>query len=318
MCATGARWGEAKSPSPRFKTPLPAQGDRAPPARKCPPGGGSALPPDENSLRVEHETASGGDYDVSVDEKTTRNTRRELSDKRRGDEDNEANLQLVSAINNGDKRKLKRISLKGTATFGRRRTAPGQRAAKSIQELRGSVRTDEWRNECSLKRECMSRLSRDSQHATLPPVRSRIRSPARAPTTRAEHAARNSKGKGTKSRQDARAAGRARQIRLGRRPRGCQSQSDGPSIHKHARDRDARPSRPPRKTTPLTRRQMPALQNLSHRNMCGPGWREQRSRRERAGGAMLFEDRPYVLVLGLLRLGFWACLRGLGSVQRGG
>jgi hypothetical protein len=52
---------------------------------------------------------SNKDHLIAAKEKTTRNTRRELSDKRRGDEDNEANLQLVSAKNNGDKRKLKRI-----------------------------------------------------------------------------------------------------------------------------------------------------------------------------------------------------------------
>ncbi|KAJ7859118.1 hypothetical protein B0H13DRAFT_1901579 [Mycena leptocephala] len=279
MWATGARWGEAKSPSPRFKTHLPTQGDRAPPARKCPPGGGNAPPPDENGLRVELETASGGDYDISVD-------------------------------------------------------APGQRgAAKSIQKLRGSDRVK------AMKRREMCELSpsvyegagftvrTDETGETNAPFRETCNAPLFRPFAAGSEVQRERrqlacctklKGKGTKSRQDARAAGRARQIRLGRRPRGCQSQSDGPSIHKHTRDRDARPSRPPRKTTPLTRREMPALQNLSHRNMCGPGWREQRSRRERAGDAMLFEDRPYVLVLGLLRLGFWVCLRGLGSVQRGG
>ncbi|KAJ7440873.1 hypothetical protein FB451DRAFT_1191336 [Mycena latifolia] len=64
----------------------------------------------------------------------------------------------------------------------------------------------------------------------------------------AAHAARNSKGKGTKPRRDARAAGGPRQRRLGRRP--C--------IYRQARDRDARP--PPR-------REMPTPQNLSHRNM---------------------------------------------------
>lgn len=53
---------------------------------------------------------SNKDHSIAAKEKTMRNTRRELSDKRRGDEDNEANLQqLVSAKNNGNKRKLKRI-----------------------------------------------------------------------------------------------------------------------------------------------------------------------------------------------------------------
>ncbi|KAJ7040883.1 hypothetical protein C8F04DRAFT_1177489 [Mycena alexandri] len=35
----------------------------APPAEKCPPGGGNAPPPDENGLRAKNETVAGGDAD---------------------------------------------------------------------------------------------------------------------------------------------------------------------------------------------------------------------------------------------------------------
>ncbi|KAJ7770046.1 hypothetical protein B0H16DRAFT_1452410 [Mycena metata] len=42
----------------------------------------------------------------------------------------------------------------------------------------------------------------------------------------------------------------------------------------------------------------------------GPGRREQRSRQERTGGgAVVFEDRPRVVVLVVLRLGFWHAFR---------
>jgi hypothetical protein len=67
ICATGVRQGEAKSPPPWFQNPLPAQEDPTAPAGKCPSGGGNAPPPDENGLRAEYGTASGGDADgVSV------------------------------------------------------------------------------------------------------------------------------------------------------------------------------------------------------------------------------------------------------------
>jgi len=46
---------------------------------------------------------------IVAKEKTTLNTRRELSDERRDDKDNGANPQHVSAKKNGDKEKSKKI-----------------------------------------------------------------------------------------------------------------------------------------------------------------------------------------------------------------
>ncbi|KAF8156390.1 hypothetical protein K438DRAFT_1777472 [Mycena galopus ATCC 62051] len=67
---------------------------------------------------------SGGDYRVKrllqrkkrAKEKTTQNTRREVSDERKGDEDNGTNAQHVPPKNNGGKEESR-----GTATSRRRR-----------------------------------------------------------------------------------------------------------------------------------------------------------------------------------------------------
>jgi hypothetical protein len=67
MCATGARRGEAKTPSLRSQNPLSAWEDPAPPTGKRPSGGGNAPLPDENGLRAVNETASGGSAEISMD-----------------------------------------------------------------------------------------------------------------------------------------------------------------------------------------------------------------------------------------------------------
>jgi hypothetical protein len=57
---------------------------------------------------------------IAAKEKTTWNTRRELSDKRGGEEDNWANLQHVPANDIGEKEKAKKYSSQGTATRERK------------------------------------------------------------------------------------------------------------------------------------------------------------------------------------------------------
>ncbi|KAJ6605218.1 hypothetical protein DFH09DRAFT_1269563 [Mycena vulgaris] len=51
-------------------------------------------------------------------------------------------------------------------------------------------------------------------------------------------------------------------------------------------------------------RHSPTKQLPTSTAVCGPGWHEQRSRRERTGGAVVLEDRPCVVVLVVLRSGF--------------
>ncbi|KAJ7884400.1 hypothetical protein B0H14DRAFT_2564451 [Mycena olivaceomarginata] len=116
------------------------QDDLAPPAGRCPPGGGNAPPPDEigqlrrHSARTDGVSVDGGvpvvgsggdrrpkrllqkekrssnkDHLIAAKEKTTWNSR-ELSEERRGDKDNGAIPQHILAKKNGDKEKTSRSS----------------------------------------------------------------------------------------------------------------------------------------------------------------------------------------------------------------
>jgi hypothetical protein len=122
----------------------------------------------------------------------------------------------------------------------------GQRQGNAREIKRARVMTEKRKLP-----EAGRHVSRKGETAKVPLLRplaagsefQRNRRHLRAPHEKvqyAEHAARNLKDKGTKPRRDARAAGRARQRRLGRRPR----------IHRQARARNARPPCPPRNTTP--------------------------------------------------------------------
>ncbi|KAJ7254187.1 hypothetical protein C8J57DRAFT_1236912 [Mycena rebaudengoi] len=155
----------------------------------CVGSGGNALPPVENGLRAENETASGGNAEgVSVDgeqglgssgdrrakmllqkeKETMWNTRRELSYKRGGEEDNRANPQHVTAKKN---RKVEEIIVAReshilAATNSSRTTRSSQEHSTAtrvvhggIDELRVTNRSIQRarRRRNSRKRECMSR-----------------------------------------------------------------------------------------------------------------------------------------------------------------
>ncbi|KAJ7893664.1 hypothetical protein B0H14DRAFT_2559649 [Mycena olivaceomarginata] len=296
--------------------------------------------PDENGLRAENETASAGtptakevshkDHLIAAKEKTTWNARRELGDERWGDEDNGANSQHLPA---------KIMAIKKKSKNNRRKAQPHPVDCEQLQDDEEQPRAQHIRGKRGDSDETRSEMRAQSSagRATVndPGYTARTDEGGETKTPNSSEICELHKTRRARAGSaDGTPAQRVERVKEGWGDvRASTGKRGTPTHNLRVRPAKRHPSHagkcPLRRTSPSETckseptpkipestiektnkektgkdRHSPTKQLPTSTAVCDPGRREQRSRRERTGGAVVLQDRPCVVVLVVLRLGF--------------